>query len=74
MKFNAVIIAAAALFATGEACKCWKGNNIQFGDSRACCSKAGGNWTGDDCAFAGSGGDLGKFNKCCVSHGDVTDC
>lgn len=74
MKFSAVILAAATFFATGEACKCWKGNNIQFSQSHGCCDQAGGNWTGDDCAFAGTGGDLGKFNSCCTSGGSVTDC
>ncbi|KAJ3472803.1 hypothetical protein NLG97_g10706 [Lecanicillium saksenae] len=74
MKFTAVIIAAATLFATGDACKCFKGNNIQFSTSHGCCNDAGGNWTGDDCAFAGTHGNLGKFNNCCVAAGAVTDC
>ncbi|TQV91284.1 hypothetical protein IF1G_10165 [Cordyceps javanica] len=65
MKVSAIIIAAATLFAAGEACKCFTGSNINFGASRNCCAQSGGRWTGDDCAFAGTGGNLGKFNSCC---------
>ena len=67
------MILVCTQLAAAMACKCWQGNNIDFGASRNCCAQSGGTWTGDDCAFA-PGGDLGKFNPCCGSQGNVTDC
>ncbi|OAA70860.1 hypothetical protein LEL_09451 [Akanthomyces lecanii RCEF 1005] len=74
MQFTSTLLAIATMLAVGDACKCFQGANIQFGVSHGCCDQAGGRWTGDDCAFAGTGGNLGTFNSCCGNNGGNSDC
>ncbi|KAM3436755.1 hypothetical protein MY4824_004176 [Beauveria thailandica] len=74
MQFSAIIFAAATLFAAGEACKCFQGSNIDFPASRSCCAQSRGRWTGTDCAFAGTNGNLGTFNSCCHQRSGNSDC
>lgn len=71
MKFTAIILAVAALFAAGDACKCLRDSNIKYRDTRDCCERAGGDWDGqDECARS----TVRTFNDCCGLHNNTSDC
>jgi len=74
MKPTSILLAIAALFAAGEACKCWQGSNFNIIDSRTCCERASGKWDGRDCPDRSLPNPATTFNNCCRQHSSSTDC
>ncbi|KAL7924560.1 hypothetical protein ACQKWADRAFT_286978 [Trichoderma austrokoningii] len=76
MKFStSIIVIAAALFSSTEACQCHTSNGVDVTATLNCCVEAGGSPVdGNQCPAGEISNNLSTFAGCCDSYGDHTDC
>ncbi len=70
MKFQAALLAIAAILSAAKACKC--GGNVDA--TRACCRNTGGIPIDDDCPADTISERLSSFHSCCDWFGTLSDC